>query len=335
MYKISNSQIVEAENEEEAVAYIGLKMMFDRMSAYEDGERKEQMKVNFNIANLYYEVSGNFNLTKYDKDKLTKGVNGLISAGVVDLIDTDGKGNYALDIVKLFLKGEAFAMMSEEEIHSIFNIQHKQNYRLLRFGAGLFVTINNSPKSDKYKCGFCSFAKMPERTGIEEKSCKRYFKILEENKIIYVCHSKQAKRDKNGQIKNLSNTYGRPCDKKYVDAYYQSRADKEGYDFTKNIDSGKRGVITRRYNKYVNNDFNGDVIELIQDVLAYNEQPYQAKHEECQKDITVFDASMIAIAKEGMKEHWKELKNSNKKISALARVTNDNSYENDSQLDEW
>lgn len=302
---LSKDQMMYAENEEEATAYVALKMMFDNMLTKD----KDEVEISFNLKQLYYQLSGTYDIGRYDKPKLAKGIKGLISADVLKLIDTDGKDEYTVDAVGLNIdtSREVYTMMDREEIRNIFNITCKNHFNLLRFAIGLFGTINSYNK-----CGWTSFNTMPQVTNVSERTCEDYFKLLEENNIIYVCHSKQAKRDSNGQIKNLSNVYGRPSDKESIDSYYEQKANNEGYDFTKNIDSIKRGLITRKYNKFVNNNFNGDVIELIRDVLAYNEQPYQAKHPEYQKDITVFNSDMIAKAYEGMKAHWKEIRTEQK-----------------------
>ena len=157
---LSKTQMEEAVNEEEAIAYVGLKIMFDKMLT----QNKEQVEVNFNIANLFYEISGSLKPNKTDVEKLSYGIQGLIDAGVINLIDQD-KENYVLDIVGLKIENDAYTVMSREEIRTIFNLPCKQKFNLLRFAVGIFGTINS-----QYKCGFASFKAMPGLTGISVRT---------------------------------------------------------------------------------------------------------------------------------------------------------------------
>ena len=77
---LSKNQMQEAVNEEEAIAYVGLKTMFDKMLS----QKRRQVEVNFNIANLFYELSGSLKPNKTDREKLAKGIQGLIDAGVIN-----------------------------------------------------------------------------------------------------------------------------------------------------------------------------------------------------------------------------------------------------------
>lgn len=299
---LSKNEMLEAVNEEEAIAYVGLKIMFDKMLTKE----KDTVEANFNIANLFYEISGSFNSTATDKKKIVTGIQGLIDAGVVQLIDSDDKGNYVLDIAGLKIESQydAYTVMTRDEIRNIFNIPCKQKFNLLRFGIGIFGTINS-----QNGCGFASFRKMPDFTGVKRvASCQEYFKKLEEYNIIYVRHSDKAKRDKTGKIKNLSNCYGRPCDKEKIDKFYIDRCIKQGHDFTNTMGTARKAQVTRNYNKYLNNAYNGDTIELIRECLAYNKIPYNEQHPENQKDMSVFDSDLIRQAEEGLQEHIKQNK---------------------------
>lgn len=298
---LSKNQMQEAVNEEEAIAYVGLKTMFDKMLS----QKRRQVEVNFNIANLFYELSGSLKPNKTDREKLAKGIQGLIDAGVINLIDRD-KENYVLDIagLKIDTEHEAYTYMTREEIRDIFNISCKQKFNLLRFAIGIFGTIHS-----QYKYGFASFRKMAELTGISAiSSCQKHFKLLEDAGIIYVRHSDQAKRDDNGTIKNLSNVYGRPCDKEAIDTFYVTRCAKQGHDFTIKMSNTRKAQLTRNYKKYVRDAYDGDVIELIRECLTFNKIAYNEEHPESQKDMSVFDPELIKVAEEGLQEHIKKEK---------------------------
>lgn len=296
---LSKEMMLEASNEEEAVAYVGLKIMLDKMLS----QNRVQVEANCNIANLFYELSGSLKPNKRDREKLIKGIQGLIDAGVINLIDHD-KDNYVLDIagLKIDSSHDAYTHMTREEIRTIFNLPCKQKFNLLRFAVGIFGTIHSD-----YKCGFASFKKMPGFTGVTSvTSCQEHFNRLEEAGVIYVCHSNQAKRDRDGTIKNLSNCYGRPCDKQAIDKYYVDRCIKQGHDFTNTMSPARKAKLTRNYNKYINDAYDGDITELIMECLTFNKISYNEEHPEYQKDISVFDPDLVKIAEVGLQEHIKQ-----------------------------
>ena len=298
--------MLEATNEEEAIVYVGLKIMFDKMLT----QNRDQVEVNFNIINLFYELSGSFQPTRTDREKIEKGIQGLIDADIVNLIDRDTKGNYVLNILGLKIReNESYTTMTRDEIRNIFKIPCKQKFNLLRFAIGIFGTINT-----KNSCGFASYKKMSELTGVTRvASCQSYFQLLEDNNIIYVRHPNQAKRDSDGRIKYLSNCYGRPCDKEQIDKFYVDRCKEQAHDFTNRMGSSRKAQLTRNYNKYLNNAYKGDVIELIKECLVFNKIPYNEQNPEWQKDMSVFDPKLIKVAEEGLQEHIKQGKKIEKK----------------------
>lgn len=285
-------------NEEEVAVYTALKIMFDRMRT----DDKEEIKVFVNAQSIYYELSGKFELTRTDKTKLENGIKSLVGADIIDLIDTDNKGNFVLNIANLYIdsaNGESYTQVGTDEIINIINIPYKQKYNLLRLALSAYGFIYNDSK-----CSFASIAKLQETAKIKSNNTVLdMMKVLEENNIFYVCHSDTAKRDKNGQIKQLSNVYGRPENKAEIDLYFEERLYKQGHDFTKTMTSTRKAQITRDYNKYCKGKFEDDVIKLIQEVLAYNEVPYAEP-----KDLSVFDKKDIDKAQEGLKEIVKEIK---------------------------
>lgn len=124
-------------------------------------------------------------------------------------------------------------------------------------------------------------------------------KLLEDNNIIYIKHSDSAKRDSNGQIKNLSNCYGRLGDKEKINSFYAKRRKEQGgFDFTiDRIESSKKAQIKKDYNAFKNKKYKGDVVELCARVIAYNQDYYTVQNEQ-QKDLSIFDEEIIAKAKE-------------------------------------
>lgn len=308
---LSKYQMGFALNEKEASVYVALKIMYDRML---DKDRK--VTTYANVQSIYYELTGSFEVPKKTVMLIKEGLQGLIDANVVSVLDTDGKGNYVLDIsnLKVQEKGEPYTVMTTYEIRKIFSLQHKNKMNLLRFAVALFGTIHYD-----YLCGYASFEYLEEESNVNISSCKAMFKLLEDNNIIYVRHANNAKRDSNGQIKNLSNVYGRPENRDEVNDYFGKRCAKEGFDFTNKMSSNRKGQTTRRYNKYVDGKFNGEIEELkflIKECLTYNQQYYMENQPESQKDMNVFPADLVEECEKELGVHIKEEQKKQRKFEA-------------------
>lgn len=308
---LSKYQMGFALNEQEASVYVALKIMYDRML---DKDRK--VITYANVQSIYYELSGSFDVPKKTAILIKEGLQGLIDTKVVNVIDSDGKGNYMLDITNLKIqeKGEPYTIMTTYEIRKIYSLQHKNKMNLLRFAVALFGTIHCD-----YQCGYASFDYLVECSNVNLSSCKAMFKLLEDNKIIYVRHANNAKRDTNGQIKNLSNVYGRPEHIQEINDYFGKRCAKEGYDFTNKMSSNRKGQTTRRYNKYVDGKFNGEIEELkflIKECLTYNQQYYMDNQPESRKDMSVFPADLVEECEKELGVHIKEEQKKQRKFEA-------------------
>lgn len=281
--------------EEEAVAYIALKILYDKMLTKD----KKEVPVYVTPQSLYYELSGLFKPNRTTKAKLEEGIQGLIEADTIQMIETDNKGNYILDLVglKIDVQYDIYVKMSQEEIRKIFNIPYKQRFNLLRFAVCVFSTINS-----KNKCGFSSYSNMSWLSGVQSKTtCATLLHVLEDYKVLYVRHSDTLKRDLDGKIKNLPNCYGRPEDKKEINAFYEQMRMRQGYDFTYSMGFEEKAKVTRNYNKYLKGTFKGDVKELIRGCIAYNRIPYNGQNPDWQKDMSVFPQEMVQSAEEEMK----------------------------------
>lgn len=84
---LSKYQMGFALNEKEASVYVALKIMYDRMF---DKDRK--VITYANVQSIYYELSGSFEVPKKTVTLIKQGLQGLIDANVVNVIDTDDKG---------------------------------------------------------------------------------------------------------------------------------------------------------------------------------------------------------------------------------------------------
>lgn len=290
-------------SEEEVAVYTALKIKYDELRTNEKERKVNDVIVITTILEINYLLTGSFELIRSIKDKLIGGLNGLIEKNIVKLVDSNIKNNkinenthFVLNIKNLWIDSEKehFLISNQKEIRDIFNTKENAPFNLFKFALNLLGTINNNDKT-----GYSSIDTLQKLSGIKSnKTAVEFMKLLEENNIVYIKHSDSAKRDSNGQIKNLSNCYGRLIDKQKVDSFYCERCKKLGYDFTQQkINSSKKTEISRDYNSFVKGKYKGDVIELCANVLAYNQDYYTVQNEQ-QKDLSIFDEETIKKAQE-------------------------------------
>lgn len=304
---LSKYQMGFALNEQEASVYVALKIMYDRMLV----ENRYEVLVYTNLQSIYYELAGNFEIPRKTIALLQQGLQGLIDAKVVKVKDNDNKGNYILDLFNLKIQdGEPYTVMEVNEIRKVFTLNHKNKLNLLRFLVALFGTIKYNTS-----CGFASFKYLEEISNISMSSCKSMFKLLEENEIIYVRHCQNAKRDINGQIKTLSNVYGRPRHKEEINEFFSNRSKQEGYNFTNKMSTNRKGQTTRLYNKFIDGKYNcteSELKHLIKECLIYNQQYFIKDEPKSQKDMSVFPYDLVEECKKEMPIHIKEEKKKEK-----------------------
>ena len=313
---LSKQQIGFALNEQEVGAYIGLKIFYDKMLT----ENQQEVLAYVNLQSIYYELTGNFKIPRKTATLIKSGLQGLIEAKIIKVKDDDGKGNYVLDLYNLKIKkGEPYTIMSVNEIHKILAIEYKNKLNLLRFTVNLFGTINH-----ELLCGYASFKYLEEIFSISMSSCKTMFKLLEENKIIYVRHSFNSKREENGQIKNLSNVYGRPEHKEEINEFFSIRSRQQGYDFTNKMSTNRKGQTTRLYNKFIEGKYQctqEELKHLIRECLVYNQQYFIKDDANSQKDISVFPQELVDECRKEIKIHIKDEKKKERKFNTKKKYT--------------
>lgn len=331
---ISKSKL-EYLSEAEIAVYTALKIKYDELRTNEKERKNKDVIIVTSILSIKYALSGSFDITRTMKDKLINGLNGLIDKNIIQLIDSNIKNNkinesthFVLNIRNLWIDSEKehFLITNLEEVRKIFKCKENASLNFFMFALNLLGTINNNDK-----VGYSSVNTLQKLSAIKSnKTAVNFMKLLEDNNIIYIKHSDSAKRDSNGQIKNLSNCYGRLADKYKIDNFYYERCKKLGYDFTlERINSNKKAEISRNYNSYVENKYNGDIVELCANVIAYNQDYYTIQNEQ-QKDLSIFDAEIIEKAKEfSVKETVNNLNEQEEK--AVAYAEKNNPYEEDSQ----
>lgn len=293
-------------NAEEVAVYTALKIKFDLMKV----DKENDVIIVTTINELSYLLSGSFDeIKRKTKDKLLIALNNLIENNIIELIDSNSKNNkandnthFVLNIKNLWINTdknsdnkENYLTTSDVEIKKIINIDYKSKLELFKFALNVLGTINYNEK-----VGYSSIATLQNLSGIKSnKTAIEFMKLLEENNIIYIKHSDSAKRDSNGQIKNLSNCYGRPSSQVKVDSFYAKRRKEQGgFDFTiDRIESSKKSQIKKDYTAFKNKKYKGDAVELCARVIAYNQDYYTVQNEQ-QKDLSIFDEETIKKAQE-------------------------------------
>lgn len=176
-----------------------------------------------------------------------------IETGYGELIDQlfikeiDGKSKYrVIDCSKLFINGDNdyFTIVTYEEILKIFQIKSVNSFVLLRYFVFLIGTISSSIDvwldAFQHKCrvvGNLTIPYLSQISGISEKSINEYNKILENAGLIYINRPNDIIiNESSGEIKRMTNIYGRPADKLYIDAF---AANQKKYEKSELTDMGE------------------------------------------------------------------------------------------------
>ena len=257
-------------------AYIALRMVYDL--------RRPIKYVTDNM--LCYELCGNTSYTKYMRQAITKGIDNLVALNLISIKETLGKSEYILDMSNLFIpEGDHYVMLEDTEIHSIFSAGKVDKFALLRYFSCLIGTVNycdfvyTSEFPDGVLSNFVGYMKIKyiaSLARIPEKTAVSYNDVLEEMELIYIYRHEKYNVD-SGEIKSLSNHYGRKCYEKYIEqfALEYEKAIGEGKTIVDaKRDANKRRSLTQRYNAFVNGvEYTIDeVVDLYLHVLEHNEK---------------------------------------------------------------
>lgn len=140
--------------------------------------------------------------------------------------------------------------------------------------------------------------------GISERTIIRYNKILEDTGLLYIYRSNDFLISKDsGEILRLTNIYGRPEDKIYIDAYAVNQQKyKDSYRYVENNISkaNTKRRLAQMYNQICKNNDSKYSEEDIKQIYAYvmqenhkYEATYKKNNDESYlekiRDIRVFD----------------------------------------------
>lgn len=223
----------------------------------------------FDINSIYYRIYNNFNFTQRDIKLIKDSINHLIKLGLINVI-TKHSNNYVIDSCDVFIntkQEERYISISEDEFRKIVLSSLRFRYTLLRYYLNVISTINN-----KTKVGFTSIMDLARLSFIDKSTALDYNKRLEDMELLYIARSNTIQRYDNGTIKKLSNTYGKFIDKdkvvKNFELHNNNVASSNGYD---NDNFINRRSIKTKYNHFVKGKYRGDVKELYNLCVLYND----------------------------------------------------------------
>lgn len=176
---------------------------------------------------IYYYLFSNTKPTRYTLNYIKCGLEELIQNGYISKTGEFQK-NYIIDCSNLWVntEKEKFTIITFKEVKEIFQVKNTNNFLLLKYFIFLIGTLSSSIEVFLDACqsknrvvGNLTVEYISQKSGISERSIIEYNKILENIGLIYISRQNDFVIDENNEIRQLSNVYGRPCDKLYIDAF--------------------------------------------------------------------------------------------------------------------
>lgn len=236
---------------------------------------------------LCYELCGSTAYTKYMRQAITKGIDALVELNLISIKERVGK-DYIIDMSNLFFDTDEdyYVVLADTEIHSIFGLTgNTDKFALLRYFACMISTINNKDFvytrdfEDGVLCNFVGYMKIEyigSLAGIPKQSAITYNKTLEDLGLIFIYrHEKYC--SESGDIKSLSNHYGRKCFEQYITQFateYEQTLGESKAIIEAKKDANNRRSLTQRYNAFLDGaDYTEDeVLDLYTHILKHNDK---------------------------------------------------------------
>ena len=243
-------------------------------------------------------------------ENIIQGLEELKSANLIKVDDVIQK-HYILDVSDMTIdtsKGN-FTIVYFNEIRRIFEIDGVNNFILLKYFVNLIGTISSSIEvvlpsgmSKNRVVGNYTIEYLSKTSKISIRSAIDYNKILESNKLIYIYRNDDFLLF-NGEIRQLSNVYGRFSDYEYVDVYGLRLSQMEnGYKKTNTAtDPNKKRRLAQIYtqiHKHHKMDYTKEqILEVYNYVLKENER-YQKLYDDSKFDNYLDKIRDVEIFKE-------------------------------------
>lgn len=262
-------------------------------------------------------VSGKVEHSRSFIDAINRGLNDLVSLELITIKSNVGKREYILDLSNLYFTTDKvtetkdyFSIIRLDEIQSIMNISEKvdnsekvdkckrvDKCKLLRYYIALIGSFNQSADMGDYKgkVSGVSIEYLSEISNVSDRSIFDYNKLLVDAKILYIYHFGDFLYS-DGEVKTISNGYGRYEDRFLVDAFCNMKKGMKGYKTTKG-NKVKRANNTKsvvmKYNALCNGKVyeKETIIEIYEGIVEFNNRmdSQGEYYEDRKKDMSVFD----------------------------------------------
>ena len=243
-------------------------------------------------------------------ENIIQGLEELEGENIIKIDDVIQK-HYILDVSRMTIdtsKGN-FTIIYFNEIMKIFEIDGVNNFVLLKYFVHLVGTISSSIEvvlpsgmSKNRVVGNYTIEYLSKTSGISTRAIIDYNKLLESNELIYVYRHDDFLLF-NGEIRQLSNVYGRFSDSEYIDAYGLRLSQMErGYKKTNtDADVNKKRrlaqIYTQIYKHHKTNYTKEQILEVYNYVLKENER-YQKLYDDSKFDNYLDKIRDVEIFKE-------------------------------------
>lgn len=222
-------------------------------------------KYYINIKLLAFQLTGDITLSRKYMERLSNGLNELITKKYIEVVADNKEKDYILDIGNLIIDNQSdcnkdkvfFIVIESEEIHRIMNMDSRlDKFSILRYFMCMISTINHNATYydvmgniyDNF-VGFMTNDYIGSLCGVTSYTTyDKYNHLLEDNKIIYIYRHNVLVRDEKGQLKNLPNHYGRYKDKELIAGYSVNRENFElGEDIVDKKANESRSLMQKYY----------------------------------------------------------------------------------------
>lgn len=202
-----------------------------------------------NIKLLTFQLADDITFSRKYMERLSDGLNELIIKKYIEVVTNNADKDYVLDISNLIIDNHSdrsrdktfFVVIGSDEIHKIMNLDSRlDKFSLLRYFMCILSTINYNATyydvmGNAYNnfVGFMTNDYIGSLCGVTSYTTyDKYNHLLEDNEMIYVYRHSVLIRGEKGQLKNLTNYYGRFKDKELIIGYSINR---ENFEFGEDI----------------------------------------------------------------------------------------------------
>lgn len=202
-----------------------------------------------NIKLLTFQLTDDITFSRKYMERLSDGLNELIIKKYIEVVTNNADKDYVLDISNLIIDNHSdrsrdktfFVVIGSDEIHKIMNLDSRlDKFSLLRYFMCMLSTINYNATyydvmGNAYNnfVGFMTNDYIGSLCGVTSYTTyDKYNHLLEDNEMIYVYRHSVLIRGEKGQLKNLTNHYGRFKDKELIIGYSINR---ENFEFGEDI----------------------------------------------------------------------------------------------------